>query len=269
MRHLLSIEDLDRAGIERILDRARRSPRSPSARSRRCPALRGRRVLNLFYEASTRTRSIVRAGRQVAQRRGHQLRLRRLERREGRVAQGHGADAVGLPARPDRHPHAARRRRRAGRRLDDGRASSTPATASTSTRRRRCSTSTRCASGSARSTALTSGSSATSLHSRVARSNILAFTKLGAEVTVCGPPTLIPRGMEALGCEVEYTLDRLPEADVVYALRMQQRAHDRLLRALAARVRRAATRSTGAGWRRARCSCTPARSTAASSSRPR
>ena len=60
------------------------------------------------------------------------------------------------------------------------------------------------------------------LHSRVARSNILAFTKLGAQVTVCGPPTLIPRGMEALGCEVEYTLDRLAEADVVYALRMQK-----------------------------------------------
>jgi aspartate carbamoyltransferase catalytic subunit len=60
------------------------------------------------------------------------------------------------------------------------------------------------------------------LHSRVARSNIPAFTKLGAKVTVCGPPTLIPRGMEALGCDVEYTLDRLPEADVVYALRMQK-----------------------------------------------
>src|ERR671932_377658 len=64
------------------------------------------------------------------------------------------------------------------------------------------------------------------LHSRVARSDILAFTKLGARVTVCGPPTLIPRGMaEALGCEVEYTLDRLAEADVVYALRMQ---HERM-----------------------------------------
>ena len=50
------------------------------------------------------------------------------------------------------------------------------------------------------------------LHSRVARSNILAFTMLGARVTVCGPPTLIPRGMEALGCEVAHTLDRLPEA---------------------------------------------------------
>jgi aspartate carbamoyltransferase catalytic subunit len=59
------------------------------------------------------------------------------------------------------------------------------------------------------------------MHSRVARSNILAFTKLGARVTVCGPPTLIPRGMEALGCDVAYTLDDLPEADVVYALRMQ------------------------------------------------
>ncbi len=62
------------------------------------------------------------------------------------------------------------------------------------------------------------------LHSRVARSNILAFQMLGAKVTVCGPPTLIPRGMEAL-CEVQYDLDRLPEADVVYALRMQ---HERM-----------------------------------------
>ena len=60
------------------------------------------------------------------------------------------------------------------------------------------------------------------LHSRVARSDILAFTKLGAEVTVCGPPTLIPRGVEALGCDVRYTLDGLGEADVVYALRMQK-----------------------------------------------
>ena len=38
------------------------------------------------------------------------------------------------------------------------------------------------------------------LHSRVARSNILAFTRMGAQVTVCGPPTLIPREIEALGC---------------------------------------------------------------------
>ena len=59
----------------------------------------------------------------------------------------------------------------------------------------------------------------------MARSNIIAFQKLGAKVTVAGPPTLIPRGIEALGCEVRYTLDGLAQADVVYALRMQ---HERM-----------------------------------------
>ena len=63
------------------------------------------------------------------------------------------------------------------------------------------------------------------LHSRVARSGILAFTRMGCSVTVCGPPTLIPRGIESLGCEVRHTLDGLGEADVVYALRMQ---HERM-----------------------------------------
>jgi aspartate carbamoyltransferase catalytic subunit len=60
------------------------------------------------------------------------------------------------------------------------------------------------------------------MHSRVARSGVLAFGAMGAEVTVCGPPTLIPRGFEELGCRVAYDLDGLDEADVVYALRMQR-----------------------------------------------
>jgi aspartate carbamoyltransferase catalytic subunit len=60
------------------------------------------------------------------------------------------------------------------------------------------------------------------LHSRVARSNILALTRMGARITVCGPPTLIPREIEALGCEATSTLERLNDADVVYVLRMQQ-----------------------------------------------
>ncbi len=60
------------------------------------------------------------------------------------------------------------------------------------------------------------------LHSRVARSNIEAFTMMGAKVTVCGPPTLIPRGIEATGCEVRHSLDDLEQADVVYLLRMQR-----------------------------------------------
>src|SRR6202044_3647554 len=58
-----------------------------------------------------------------------------------------------------------------------------------------------------------------------ARSNILAFQRMGARVTLAGPPTLIPRGIEQLGCEVRYTLDELGSADVVYALRMQ---HERM-----------------------------------------
>ena len=60
------------------------------------------------------------------------------------------------------------------------------------------------------------------LHSRVARSNILALQRMGASVTVCGPPTLIPRDIEALGCDAAVTLDGIDEADVVYVLRMQQ-----------------------------------------------
>jgi aspartate carbamoyltransferase catalytic subunit len=63
------------------------------------------------------------------------------------------------------------------------------------------------------------------MHSRVARSDILAFTRMGASVTVSGPPTLIPRDIEALGCRQAATLERLPEADVVYVLRMQ---HERM-----------------------------------------
>ena len=59
-------------------------------------------------------------------------------------------------------------------------------------------------------------------HSRVARSDILAFTKLGAKVSICGPPTLIPPGIEKTGCEIFYKLDHiLAEVDVVQVLRLQ------------------------------------------------
>lgn len=59
-------------------------------------------------------------------------------------------------------------------------------------------------------------------HSRVARSDISAFTKLGAGVAICGPPTLIPPGIEKIGCEVFYKLDHiLSEVDVVQVLRIQ------------------------------------------------
>ncbi len=60
------------------------------------------------------------------------------------------------------------------------------------------------------------------LYSRVARSNIWGLLKLGAEVTLCGPPTLVPREFEALGCRVVHHLEEaLREADVINLLRIQ------------------------------------------------
>ena len=59
-------------------------------------------------------------------------------------------------------------------------------------------------------------------HSRVARSNIYGFTTMGASVRVCGPPTMIPPGIESLGARVTYDMDSAIEgADVVMMLRVQ------------------------------------------------
>ncbi len=60
-------------------------------------------------------------------------------------------------------------------------------------------------------------------HSRVAHSDILAFSKMGAKVTVCGPATMMPPGIEALGCRALYDLRQaVRDADVVMALRIQK-----------------------------------------------
>jgi aspartate carbamoyltransferase catalytic subunit len=60
------------------------------------------------------------------------------------------------------------------------------------------------------------------LHSRVARSNVWGFTKMGASVTLCGPPTLIPPGVESMGATVTHDLEALiPSLDVLMVLRIQ------------------------------------------------
>jgi aspartate carbamoyltransferase catalytic subunit len=65
-------------------------------------------------------------------------------------------------------------------------------------------------------------------HSRVARSNILCLTKMGAKIIVCGPPTLIPRGIEAMGAEVYDDLDAiLPRLDIIMMLRIQLERQER------------------------------------------
>jgi aspartate carbamoyltransferase catalytic subunit len=60
------------------------------------------------------------------------------------------------------------------------------------------------------------------LYSRVARSNIWALTKLGATVTLCGPSTLVPRVFEQMGCRVTYNVEEaIREADIIHLLRIQ------------------------------------------------
>ena len=63
------------------------------------------------------------------------------------------------------------------------------------------------------------------LHSSVARSLVQALALVGADASLVGPPTLLPRGIEALGCSVSYDIDAIADADVVYVLRMQ---HERM-----------------------------------------
>ena len=111
-RHLLSVDDLSREDIERILGRAESFAEVSGREIKKVPTLRGRTVINLFYEASTRTSS------------SFELAAKRLSADlvnvkssgsvggQGRVAQGHGADALGLRPGGDRDPLAARRRRR-------------------------------------------------------------------------------------------------------------------------------------------------------------
>ena len=221
MRHLLSIADLSREDIERIMLVAERFSEVADRDIKKVPTLRGRTIVNLFYESSTRTSSsfelaakrlsadlvtVNSAGSSVDK--GESLKdtvatlsaydpaaivIRSPWAGAAALVAGWSSAAV-VNAGDGKHEHPSQAlldvftiRRRLGS-LDD----------------------------------LNIWIVGDVMHSRVARSNVLAFTRMGAKVTVCGPPTLIPRDAHTLGCEVEYDLDRLREADVVYALRMQR-----------------------------------------------
>ena len=218
--HLISIEDLDRAGIERILDRAESFAEVSGREIKKVPALRGRTVVNLFYEASTRTSSSFelaakRLSADVVSVRSTGSSVDKGESLKDTVQTLSAYDPAAIVIRS---PHAGAAHLVAGWtpasviNAGDGKHEHpTQALLDAFTLRRRLG-----ALDGARIWIV-----GDLLHSRVARSNILALQRMGARVTVCGPPTLIPRGIEALGCEATASLDRLHEADVVYVLRMQ------------------------------------------------
>jgi aspartate carbamoyltransferase catalytic subunit len=226
MRHLLSIDDLERPDIERILDRAASFAEVSGREIKKVPTLRGRTVVNLFYEASTRTSSSFelaakRLSADVVSVRSVGSSVDKGESLKDTVQTLSAYDPAAIVIRS---PHVgaaelvARWTTASVVNAGDGKHEHpTQALLDVYTLRQRL--------GSLDGKSIWIVGDV--LHSRVARSNVLAFQRMGARVTVCGPPTLIPRGFQSLGCEVAYTLDRLPEADVVYALRMQhERMHE-------------------------------------------
>jgi aspartate carbamoyltransferase catalytic subunit len=221
MRHLLSIEELSRAEIEAILERAESFAEVGRRDIKKVPTLRGRTVVTLFYEASTRTSSSFelaakRLSADVVSVKAAGSSVDKGESLKDTVATLSAYDPAAIVIR---HPYAGAAKLVAGWtpasvvNAGDGKHEHpSQALLDVFTLRRRL--------GSLEGKRVWIVGDV--LHSRVARSNLIAFAEMGAEVTVCGPPTLIPRGIEELGCEVAYSLDEVGEADVVYALRMQR-----------------------------------------------
>jgi aspartate carbamoyltransferase catalytic subunit len=221
VNRLLSIEELDREAIERIVGQAARFAEVSDREIKKVPALRGRMVLNLFYEASTRTRSSFelaakRLSADVVNFAASGSSVEKGESLKDTVLtlSAHKPDAIVL-----RTPWAgaaelvSRWCSAAVVNAGDGKHEHpTQALLDVYTLHERL--------------GAIDGASIWIVgdvaHSRVARSNIVAFQRMGARVTLAGPPTLIPRGIGELGCDIRYTLDELSNADVVYALRMQR-----------------------------------------------
>jgi aspartate carbamoyltransferase catalytic subunit len=222
VKHLLSIADLERDDIERLLERAESFAEVGRRDIKKVPTLRGRTIVSLFMEASTRTSSSFelaakRLSADVVSVKASGSSVEKGESLKDTIAtlNAYGPEAIIIRA-PEAGSAAlvARWTDAAVVNAGDGKHEHpTQALLDLLALRRRI--------GSIEGKRVWIVGDV--LHSRVARSGILAFSAMGAEVTVCGPPTLIPRDIEAaMGCRVVHELDDLEEADVVYALRMQR-----------------------------------------------
>jgi aspartate carbamoyltransferase catalytic subunit len=220
-RDLLGIEGLERADIERILDTAEHMVEIGEREVKKVPTLRGRTIVNLFFEASTRTRaSFEIAGKRLsADVINFSPSSSSLKKAESILDTARTLDAMEPDAVVVRHAVAGVPKRiadvlgapviNAG---DGAHEHPTQALLDCFTVRRE----------KGRIDGLTVTIVGDILHSRVARSDIYAFTKLGAEVRVAAPPPMIPHGIESLGVKAYTSLrEALDGADVVMALRIQ------------------------------------------------
>jgi aspartate carbamoyltransferase catalytic subunit len=226
-KHLLGLEDLSRDDIVGILDTAESFAEVSTRSRKKVPALQGRVVFNLFFENSTRTRTSfsLAAKRLSADTQDFTATGSSLSKGETFIDTARNIEAMGADVMVVRHqtpgaPHLLAQHVRASiiNAGDGAHEHPTQGLLDLMTIRR----------AKGRIEGLTVCLVGDISHSRVARSNIWGLTKLGANVIVCGPPTLVPRGMERLGCEVAYHLDEvLPRCDVVNVLRIQMERQQR------------------------------------------
>ena len=226
-RHLLSAADLTRDDALLVLDTAAELASLSAGSVRKLPTLRGRTVVNLFYEDSTRTRiSFEAAAKRLSadvinfSAKGSSVSKGESLKDTALTLEAMGADAVVL-----RHPSSGAPHRMAA----GGWVSGSVVNAGDGTHEHPT---------QALLDAFTMRSHLAGgrgdlegrrvvivgdvLHSRVARSNVLLLATLGAEVTLVAPPTLLPIGVETWPCEVSYDLDPLlPKTDAVMMLRVQ------------------------------------------------
>lgn len=232
-RHLLDLDQLTRDEIELVLDTAEAMREVLQREVPRVPALRGTTVVTLFYEASTRTRASFELAAKVLGADVINVSASGSSVTKGeslidtvKTLRAVGADVLVMRHSASGAPYLAARHAdcsvvNAG---DGWHAHPTQALLDLFTLRSRF--------GNLRGLKVVIVGDV--LHSRVARSNLWGLTAMGADVTVCGPPTLLPRGLRAEDrpdapfedalppVRVETDLDEaIRDADVVMALRMQ------------------------------------------------
>ena len=228
MKHLLSIADISRADAIKILDTAAELARVSDTPMKKLPTLRGRTIVNLFAEDSTRTRiSFEAAAKRLSadvinfSAKGSSVSKGESLKDTAQTLQAMGADAViirhgasGAPARLAACEWMSGAVINAG---DGTHEHPSQALLDAFTIRKHLSQ------GREDLQGLRVAIVGDVLHSRVARSNVLLLTKLGAHVTLVAPPTLLPVGVESWPVSISYDFDQvLDSIDAVMMLRVQQ-----------------------------------------------
>jgi aspartate carbamoyltransferase catalytic subunit len=220
-RHLLGIEPLEPAHIQAILDTAQGLREILDRPIKKVPALRGKTVVNLFYEPSTRTRASFEIAQKVLSADSLSIATAASSVQKGetlldtaRNLEAMNPDMIVIRHSSSGAPHfLARHCRSAIVNAGDGaHEHPTQALLDALTLRQK----------KGRLKGLRVAIVGDILHSRVARSNVWLLSKMGADVILCAPPTLVPRGMRDLA-PVTYRIEEAVEgADAIMMLRVQQ-----------------------------------------------